>query len=146
LKRSWSLNRKSFLKRTVPVKERGGYIRLWECKPKEESDDAIVVHALFSLDVIPVAESIFTPEDTCPRGDFSQQALILFLFLDSWTTCTLQINNCQCYHRSCLRNGNSGRKYLLPFQSRWEVRVFSKSGFCFFCNNVVNDWILLQSL
>ncbi|KAJ6905645.1 hypothetical protein NC652_023423 [Populus alba x Populus x berolinensis] len=28
LKRSWSLNRKSFLKRTVPVKERGGYIRL----------------------------------------------------------------------------------------------------------------------
>ncbi|KAL3580313.1 hypothetical protein D5086_018148 [Populus alba] len=52
LKRSWSLNRKSFLKRTVPVKET-------------------------------VAEFVFAPEDTCPRGDFSQQALILFLFLDS---------------------------------------------------------------
>ncbi|KAG6789651.1 hypothetical protein POTOM_005769 [Populus tomentosa] len=28
LKRSWSLNRRSFLKRTLPVKERGSYVRL----------------------------------------------------------------------------------------------------------------------
>ncbi|KAG6762531.1 hypothetical protein POTOM_033039 [Populus tomentosa] len=51
--------------------------------PEEESDAAIVVHALFRLDVIPVVEFVFAPEDTCPRGDFSQQVLILFLFLDS---------------------------------------------------------------
>lgn len=41
----------------------------FERKPKEEGDDRIAVHVLFSLNLFPVAEFIFTPEDTCPKGN-----------------------------------------------------------------------------
>lgn len=53
----------------------------FERKPKEEGDDRIAVHVLFSLNLFPVAEFIFTPEDTCPKRNFLRAGLDLFVSL-----------------------------------------------------------------
>jgi len=55
----------------------------FERKPKEEGDDRIAVHVLFSLNLFPVAEFILTPEDTCPKGNFLRAGLGSVCFLDS---------------------------------------------------------------
>lgn len=45
MRKGWSLNRKSFLKRTIGIQERGGYLRIWGSKLNKESNG--VYHGTF---------------------------------------------------------------------------------------------------